>query len=117
MYPEAIQEQERVQAYFKGAPNAGLAHVYALSGRTTEALRILREPEREEGNDSAWFVIAGCYAALGEKDRAFNRLDKAYAKRDFFLPMLAVDPWMDPLRAEPRFRDLLGRIGLAERSS
>ena len=114
MYREAIQEQERVKAYFKGAPNVGLAHVYALSGRTTEARRILKEVEREEDSDSAWFVIAGCYAALGEKDRAFNRLEKAYAKRDFFLPTVAVNPWMDPLRSDPRFRDLLQRIGLPQ---
>ena len=112
MYPEAIQEQKRVQAYFKGAPNVGLAHVYALSGRTTEARRILRELEQKEDSDSAWFAIAGGYAALGEKDRAFNWLEKAYAKRDFFLPTLAINPWMDPLRSDARFAELAGRIGL-----
>jgi hypothetical protein len=91
--------------------------VYAVSGRTREARRILRELEQKENSDLAWFLIAGGYAALGEKDRAFNWLEKAYAKRDFFLPTLAVNPWMDPLRADPRFQDLLRRIGLAQRMS
>jgi len=112
MYPEAIQEQEKVRAYFKGAPNAGLAHLYALTGRTPEARQILKELEKEDG-DPAWFLIAGGYAALGDKNRAFNCLEKAYQERDFFLPVLAVDPWMDPLRSDPRFYDLLHRMGLS----
>ena len=110
MYREAIQEQERVKAYFKGAPTVGLAHVYALSGRSSEARLILRELEKEDGYD--WLSIAADYAALGEKDRAFHWLEKAYEEHDFFLPTLAVNPWMDPLRSDPRFRDLLRRIGL-----
>jgi TolB-like protein/DNA-binding winged helix-turn-helix (wHTH) protein/Tfp pilus assembly protein PilF len=117
MYSEAIQEQERVQAYFKGAPTVGLAHVYAVSGRTSEGRRILKELEQSKDSDSAWLGIAGAYAALGEKGRAFNCLEKAYAKRDFFLPTLAVNPWMDSLRADPRFHDLLRRLGLAQRRS
>jgi TolB-like protein/DNA-binding winged helix-turn-helix (wHTH) protein len=112
MYPEAIQEQERVQPYFGGAPTVGLAHLYALTGRTTEARRILKELEKE-GSDADWFLIAGGYAALGDKERAFNCLEKAYEKRDFFLSPLAVDPWMDPLRSDPRFYDLLHRMGLS----
>jgi tetratricopeptide (TPR) repeat protein len=114
MYREAIQEQERVKAYFKGAPTVGLAHVYALSGRTSEARRILRELEQKEDSDSAWFAIASGYAALGEKDHAFNLLEKAFEQHDFFLPTLAVNPWMDPLRSDSRFQDLLRRIGLPE---
>ncbi len=112
MYPEAIQEQERVQPYFGGAPTVGLAHLYALTGRTTEARRILKELEKE-GSDADWFLIAGGYAALADKERAFNCLEKAYEKRDFFLPALAVNPWMDPLRSDPRFHDLLNRMGLS----
>jgi TolB-like protein/DNA-binding winged helix-turn-helix (wHTH) protein/lipoprotein NlpI len=112
MYPEAIQEEERVKAYFKGAPNVDIAHLYALSGRANEARRILKAMEKENSNAS--FFIAGGYAALGEKDRAFTWLEKAYEKRDFFLPTLAVNPWMDPLRSDPRFQDLIRRVGLQQ---
>jgi hypothetical protein len=73
---------------------------------------MLKELEKEDRY--SWFFIAADYAALGEKDRAFNWLEKAYEKRDFFLPTLAVNPYMDPLRSDPRFQDLLRRIGLPQ---
>jgi len=116
MYAPAIQELNKVRAYFKGAPNVGLARVYALTGRTAEARRILRELEKE-GGDADWFFIAGGYAALGDKDRAFNCLEKAYVKRDFFLALLKIDPWMDRLRSDSRFQDMLRRVGLPQQIS
>ena len=112
-YPEAIRESEKVRAYFHGAPNVSLAHAYALTGRAIEARRMLRELQQKPNSDSAWFYIAGAYAALGDKDRAFDWLQKAYAERDFALATIAVNPWMDPLRSDLRFQDLLRRLGLA----
>ena len=46
--------------------------------------------------------IASIYAALGEKEKAFAELEKAFAERDWDLHRLKVDPFMDPLRADPR---------------
>ena len=62
--------------------------------------------------DSDWVFLSGVYAALGEKDEAFNCLEKAYQAHDFFLPYLKVYPNMDPLRSDARFVELLRRIGL-----
>src|SRR5260370_9195206 len=87
MYPEAIQEEERVKVYFKGAPNVDIAHLYALSGRANEARRILKAMETENSNAS--FFIAGGYPALGEKYRAFTWLSTAYHNPHVFLPTLA----------------------------
>ena len=61
-----------------------------------------------------WFYIAGVYAQLGDKDNAFLWLERAYENRDFFLTFVKVDPQMDPLRSDPRFKDLLTRIGLPQ---
>jgi len=57
--------------------------------------------------------IAGIYAALGETDRAVEWLNRAYHGRSFQLVSLKVDPTLDNLRSDPRFQDLLDRVGLA----
>ncbi len=56
--------------------------------------------------------VASFYARLGESDRAFAWLEKSYANRSARLTLLKVDPRYDNLRADPRFTDLLNRIGL-----
>ncbi len=56
--------------------------------------------------------IATIHAALGEKDLAFEWLQKAYEDRSGWLVYLKIDPMFDPLRSDPRFTDLLRRVGL-----
>ena len=55
--------------------------------------------------------MAALAARLGEKDDAFQYLERAFDERSFWMPFLNIDPLFDSLRADPRFRDLLGRIG------
>jgi hypothetical protein len=58
------------------------------------------------------FYVAGIYAALGDKDRAFAELERSIVERDCYLGRIAVDPMMDPLRSDPRFKDVLKRMNL-----
>jgi hypothetical protein len=58
------------------------------------------------------YYFALIHGALGEKDEAFEYLEKAYETRDGNLPMLKVDQRLDGLRGDPRFADLLWRTGL-----
>ncbi len=54
------------------------------------------------------------HALLGEADQAFAWLERAYEERDHDLVFLQTDPTLDPLRSDPRFQDLLRRIGFPE---
>ncbi len=58
--------------------------------------------------------MAFVYAALGEADAAFEWLERAYQGRSLLLTTIRVDPGFDPLRSDPRFQDLLRRIGFPE---
>jgi hypothetical protein len=51
------------------------------------------------------------HAALGEKDKAFAELNKSYERRESLMLRLKVDPRLDPLRDDPRYQDLLRRVG------
>ena len=60
---------------------------------------------------SSWY-IAVLYAGLGEKDKAFHWLEKAYDERDHWMPSLKVVPLFDNIRRDPRYADLLRRLRL-----
>jgi hypothetical protein len=57
------------------------------------------------------YVLARCYARVGENEKALQQLEKAYAERSDHLVLLKVDPIFDPLHSDARFQDLLRRIG------
>ena len=73
-----------------------------------ECIRELKERLAEEA--VGVFEIALVYAGLGEKDLAFEWLERAYDEHDKGLVSLKVDPPLDPLRSDPRFQDLLRRM-------
>ncbi|HSE97144.1 MAG TPA: tetratricopeptide repeat protein, partial [Blastocatellia bacterium] len=92
---------------------ASLGHAYALSGRTEEARRVLDAMMALSSQRyiPAYF-ISSIYMGLGEKDRAFEWLEKACEERYGFLAYLNVEPSFDCLRFDPRFVALARRIGL-----
>jgi hypothetical protein len=60
------------------------------------------------------YVIAVHYTMIGETDEAFTWLERAYRERDPLMPMVKATPLLDPLRSDPRFDELLRRIGFPE---
>ncbi len=90
-----------------------LGRVYALSGKRNEAMAILDKLKTTEKYVSP-AELAILYAALGDKEKAFASLEKAYTERDFQLTSLKVEPGYDSLRDDPRFKDLLKRMNLPE---
>jgi TolB-like protein/Flp pilus assembly protein TadD len=116
-YEDAIAEYQKAIPLSGDSPDepASLACAYALSGRKREAQVILGElQERSKRRYISPTIIAFIYAALGDKDRAFAWLDKAYEGRDFILTLLKAEPMFDGLRSDPRFADLLRRVGLPQ---
>ena len=94
---------------------ANLAHAYAVAGDEPQALKLLAELQdlrKRRPVDS--FEIAIVYAGLGDKDRAFEWLDKGYDERPSDLPDIKADPRMNPLRSDSRYHELLLRMGLPE---
>jgi hypothetical protein len=67
-----------------------------------------------EAYSSTSYGIAVIYARLGEKDKALESLERAYAERQIAMTELSNEPAFDPLRSDERFRNLLHRIGLAQ---
>ncbi len=92
---------------------AALASVYARMGKANEARKILR---KLQGLPPTQFVspmsIVAVYCALGDEDHALQWLEKAIDQRDASVSDIPSLPFLDPLRDDPRFRDLLKRIGL-----
>ena len=114
-YNEAIEEFKRAIELSGGNEvfEANLAYAYAISGRKEEAMEIVKDLEdRESQHSSTDASIALIYVGLGDKDQAMVWLDKAYQAR--FNPSILMRPVFDPLRSDPRFQDLLRRIGLPQ---
>jgi serine/threonine-protein kinase len=87
------------------------AQALAVLGRDGEAREILESLENEERYVRPEF-LAGAYGALGEMDRAFEKLEEAYASRSAGLVYLHIDPAYDSLHGDPRFKEMVERVGL-----
>src|SRR5258708_1642790 len=90
-----------------------LIHAYAQAGRRPDALRLLEELKRRKQTGyvpAAAFVPA--YLGLGEHDQTFFWLEEAYKEQSNLLQFLKVHPIFDPIRGDPRFADLVRRVGL-----
>lgn len=97
---------------------AALGRGYAKVGRRAEALAIVRELEREwENGSAAPTQIAWVYSALGDRDRAFSWLEKAFASRDVALrdTLFLNSMCLSEVRTDPRYADLVERIRSVER--
>jgi TolB-like protein/Tfp pilus assembly protein PilF/tRNA A-37 threonylcarbamoyl transferase component Bud32 len=111
MEREAAAEFEQAWPLGRNPDDLGhMGHAYAKMGNRAKALEIINELKQAKTGYLYAYEIAFIYAGLGEKDRAFEWLEKAYAQRDRGLVCLKVDQCLDDLRSDPRFQDLLRRM-------
>jgi serine/threonine-protein kinase len=115
-YDEAIIEFEEALKLMPGEPvvNSDLAYTYAISGREEDARRKLAELEEQSKHIYVSpYDLAIAYLGLGDKEAAFTLLEQAHEEHDDGLLMIRIDPLLDSLRSEDRFRTLLRQVGLS----
>jgi TolB-like protein/Tfp pilus assembly protein PilF len=115
MYAEALDQFSRGRQLSGDHPVmvALYGHALAVSGDTAGARKALADLQHlAQSRYVSSLYFAAIYTGLGEKSNALDRLDKAYKERSDRLLYLGVDPISDPLRSEPRFTQLLHKIGI-----
>jgi TolB-like protein/DNA-binding winged helix-turn-helix (wHTH) protein/Flp pilus assembly protein TadD len=115
-YAQAIAEFQRA-SQLAGAPEPTslLGYTYAVSGKPAEARRLLDDLKQMSARQYvAPKHIALVYAGLREKDEMFSWLERAYEERDISLAFIKVEPRWGEYRADPRFVDLLRRVGFTQ---
>jgi TolB-like protein/Tfp pilus assembly protein PilF len=112
----ATEEFKKAISLSEGSPlmRAALGRAYAESQKKYEANEMLSElNDLAKRQYVSAYEVAKIYVALGNSEQAFQLLAKAYAEHSFHLPNLNVCPQLKPVRSDPRFRDLVQRIGLS----
>ena len=107
-YAECVEEQAKYEELTGNQQSAALARESFARGGWQGFLRAMtgeRQPSK--------YKVATFHAVLSEKDKAFAELNKSYQEHETILGLLKVDPRFDSLRADPRFAEVLRRIGLA----
>jgi eukaryotic-like serine/threonine-protein kinase len=116
-FDEATQAVEKAAALSGRNPSslAWMARIYAVAGRRSEAKALL---EQLLTLSATRYVsplgIAYIYFNLDDKDRCFEWLERAYQERSNGIAYLGADPYLEPLRADPRYRELMRRVDLPE---
>jgi TolB-like protein/DNA-binding winged helix-turn-helix (wHTH) protein/Tfp pilus assembly protein PilF len=113
MNNEAVAEMQKAVQLSDASPIcvANLARAYVASGKRTEAGELLNDLKKRSNRIySHASEIAMIYASLGDADQAMNWLERGYQER--FNPGVLLRPGLDPLRSDPRFEDLVRRVGL-----
>jgi TolB-like protein/Flp pilus assembly protein TadD len=117
MYPEAIDHFKKAVELARDSPGmlSGLGYAFAVSGKQKEAREILnRLKERSNQEYIPPIYIAGIYIGLGDNHRAFKWLEEAYIDRSEWMIYLNIEPMFDPIRNDPRFSELVKRVGLID---
>jgi DNA-binding winged helix-turn-helix (wHTH) protein/Tfp pilus assembly protein PilF len=117
MFDQALAEAETVRRLFGESLWywSNLAYIYGRTGQLERARRALEKLEklsRHEQVDPSTMLWA--HLGMGDKEEALADLSKAYSGHSGILTTLKVEPAFDPLRSDPRFQDLLRRVGLAQ---
>jgi tetratricopeptide (TPR) repeat protein len=115
-FDEAISELQKAKQIL--GPNnpyavGDLGYIYARAGKKDEAIKSLNQLlELSKQGYTLSVEIAGIYAGLGNKDKAFDWLEKGYNEQNSNLGYLKVDPMWDNLHSDPRYTAMLKKIGL-----
>jgi TolB-like protein/DNA-binding winged helix-turn-helix (wHTH) protein/Tfp pilus assembly protein PilF len=116
-YQQAIPELQKAASISHDSPPmlGALGHAYGVAGRSEDAEKVLTQlMEQSKKQYVSPFYVAIVYAGRGENEKAMDWLDKAYQDRSNGVVFIKVDPQLDGLRSDPRFRLFLRRLALPE---
>ena len=117
-YPEAFEWWMKMQALYKGEPEEAIQAFQAAyqssgwQGLMLERTRRCDEASLKPNYPGPYFQGAIEHAKAGHKDKAFERLEKSYQRRESWMSLLKVEPGLDSLRDDQRFDELVKRVGL-----
>ncbi|MEP6911706.1 MAG: winged helix-turn-helix domain-containing protein [bacterium] len=94
-----------------------LTEIFSRSGlKGVDKAYLERNLREGENKELPPISIAQLFLNAGDNEQALSRLTRSAAEREFLLPFISVDPYYDPLRAEPRFKEILHQLDLPSRS-
>ena len=111
---EAVAAFEKARQVENSIPEviAALGHGYGVAGRRAEALKTIRELQKRSKKEFVpSYTIATIYTGLGMKEQAIQYLIKSFDEGSYYMIHLKVEPILDPLRTDPRFTDVMRRVG------
>ena len=115
MYSEALREMAQAKDLLPGnlAVESDMGHVHAISGNKTAAQKIIGTMKQQSAHRYVnLYELALIYVGLGQRDQAFESLNKAFRERSDQMIYLKVDPRLDSVRSDSRFSDLVRRVGI-----
>ena len=113
---KALEAYERAHVHLGGAPltTAALARAQARLGNRSRAAGTALELEAETARYVSPYDVASIHATLEDRDAAFTWLERAFAGRSHLLVFLHLDPKFDALRTDPRFAEMVARVGIPQ---
>jgi tetratricopeptide (TPR) repeat protein len=113
-FQKGIEEEKLATALGDAGTLGGLVYAYAMAGNKEETKSSLERFNRHPAHDHVFYRLAAVYLALGDKDRAISLIERDYRQHSNWLTYLKVDPVMDPLRQDPRFKQLMHKMNFDE---
>jgi TolB-like protein/DNA-binding winged helix-turn-helix (wHTH) protein/Flp pilus assembly protein TadD len=111
-WPEAMAAYEHLKESYSGAYWHGVIYLWAVTGKKNKIVPVLASMKEDARHDYiSPMEFAECYAALGDREQAFEWLERAYREHATSMIHLEVNYYFDTLRTDPRFRDLERRVG------
>ncbi len=113
-YQKGIEEMKQAATMGDAGTLGGLVYAYAMAGDKEGLKKSLEQFNHHPAHDHVFYRLAAVYVALGDKDRAMNLIEKDYQNHCNWLTYSKVDPVMDPLRQDPRFKALMRKMKFEE---
>lgn len=113
-FQKGIEEEKLAASMGDAGTLGGLVYAYAMAGNKEGTASSLERFNHHPAHDHVFYRLAAVYLAMGDKDRAMSLIEKDYRNHSNWLTYLKVDPVMDPLRQEPRFKQLMHKLNFEE---